>query len=199
MSGNTPASPGAPPPRLTARERAAVQATLRTQLDLAVADGRLVGVLFVVLGGLGTLIAVTYGRTSGQTNGPALAAASGGLLLGPGVLYLIGAASLRRARASAGVLAMRASLAHATAIVATLAVVAAGGGVGRGVEWRIVGLPAGIGLFFLPALLALAWHLRRATAAARVLDEDVRAFEPVFASSDAPVAPRPVVPVGDDE
>lgn len=149
----------------------------RRTLKAAVGDARLLAFLFVLLG---LLFAAAGMGTANTWDGRVLGAVAGVLFIGPGVLYFVSARLLDRAKPAGAAMARGAAAAHVggTAILFLLAV----SGVG---DSTIV--PAVMGGFFIPALVAFLAQTGRAMRAATMLEEPGPAFQPVI--------PKPVLPV----
>jgi hypothetical protein len=143
-------------------------------LRRAVSDGRVLGFVFLLLG---SILCVFSLLEPSSILGQALTLSASLLLVGPGVLYLIAAHTLKHRKPSGAVLARRASAAHLLACAVTFTIGAIGffGSIGR-----MLLIPAIAMIFFIPALIAFLAETRSALRAAQALDSG-RAFEPVVA------------------
>jgi hypothetical protein len=145
---------------------------------------RLLGALFVLLGGLPALF-VHYSR--GWTGGiwlQLLMAADAVVLIGPGVWFLFGAVYARRRQTWAVVISQRVASGQFAALVLTAVIGLLLGGPGK-----MVLLPGFLAAFFVPALGAMMWQLSKAKRAIALLDAPGAAFQPVHvhrAESDQP-------------
>jgi hypothetical protein len=145
-------------------------------LRRAVGDARLLGTVFIGVGGLFLIpLAMRWDRIVEQL----LTASASLLLIAPGVLYWIAATSLKHRKPAGAILARRAATAHLLAI---------GGSIGLGLiagAWGAfdyaVFFPAVIATFFVPAMVAFLVQTRTAVRAAQLLDDTGRAFEPLVA------------------
>ena len=154
---------------------------------------RLLGGLFVFLGGFPLLPLLDNGVSRSFT-AQLLAIVTTLLLIGPGVWYLVAARMIRRADYRAARISLIVVTAQATLIV--IGLVGQCGGVGR---W--IGVPAILGMFFVPALGAAAWSLARARrtaeATANSAGFEVAAARPVLRPvppGTPAAAPLPVIP-----
>ena len=161
-------------------------------LRRAVGDARLLGTVFIGIGGLFLIPwVIRWDRIVEQL----LTASASLLLIAPGILYWIAATSLKHRKPAGAVLARRAAAAHLVAIVLSL---------GLGVIVAALDSPSAflffpgvIAMFFVPALIAFLAQTRKALHAARMLDDTGRAFEPLVAQ---PILQaKPVEPLEPDD
>ena len=142
---------------------------MRRALESAVREARLLGWLFLGLGGVGTLMGLGSTLSGGAGLENQLILASCGLtMVGPGVLYLLAAGALKRRDPRGGTLGLRAAAAHVAGVLialtcAVLDLVPGG--------YDVIYVPPVLAVFFAPPLLAFAWHLLAARRAAALLAE----------------------------
>ena len=157
----------------------------RQTVNEAAGAARLVGGVFIVLGVV-LVVPAFVARMRGGVE--FLAVANAVILIGPGVWYFFAAAMLRKLDRRAPTVALRVAAGQGAAVALGLLAAAL---LPRQRELGHVATPAGMALFFMPALAALAYHLRRARNAINALGGGEIGFEPL--------APRPVIPVAPEE
>lgn len=150
-------------------------------LNEAASASRLVGGVFVALGVFLVYTALDRRMYRGMQ---VLAVANAVVLVGPGSWYILAAAFLRRLERRAATVAIRVAAVQGVLVVVGL--VLAGVIDSRG-TWSGLYRPALLAIFFMPALGALVFHLRRARAAMNLLGGGESGFEAL--------APRPVIPL----
>jgi hypothetical protein len=153
----------------------------------AVGDLRIIGGLFCLL----SVVPLFFGLASRapQLVGQMLAAVDSVLLLGPGVWYLIAANSFKRRNFS---------LIRPTLYVAGGQLAIVFGILGLGMLLRLGSIaalvvPAVMVMFFIPAVAATMWHIRRLEQMAHLLLPTGMAFEPIA------VQPIPVAEVMEEK
>ena len=153
----------------------------RKTLDDAAAAARLLGGVFVALG-----VTLVFPALQGRMRAgmQALAVANALVLVGPGAWYVLAAALICRLDRRAATVALRVAAAQG-------ALVAAGLGLAYFFDRRDARLgastPALLAIYFMPALAALCYYLRRAREAMNLLGGGEAGFEAL--------APRPVIPL----
>ena len=161
----------------------------RKTLDEAAGAARLVGAVFVVLGAA-VLIPVLSGRM--RTGMQVLAVANAIILVGPGAWYLLAATLITRLERRAATVGIRVAAVQGVLVALGLGVA---GVVNSRETWSGVARPALLAVFFMPALAALAYHLRRAREAMNLIGGGQAGFE---ALAPLPVIPlEPPAPAGD--
>ena len=156
----------------------------RTTVGEAAGAARLVGGIFVALGALLILPGFVARMRGGLQY---WAGANAVMLIGPGVWYVFAATLLRKLDRRAASVALRVAAGQGVAVAAGLVTAAL---VRRG-ELAQLAAPAFMAMFFMPALTALAYQLRRARDAINVLGGGEIGFEPL--------TPLPVIPIPPDE
>lgn len=160
-------------------------------LQLAVSDARVMGRLYLLVGGGCMVLAAVEGGWRALEAQIILCAASL-LLLAPGIVYLLVARSLRHADATSATLGMRMACGHIAVILGALLVGAVvihlAGMQGEVAIQRSVSvalIPAVVSAFFVPAKGVFLYHIIKARRAARVVSGPGSAFEvqPVAAIS----------------
>ena len=152
----------------------------RKTVDEAVSAARLLGGVFVTLGVLALLPLVSARVRGGMQF---LAVANAVILIGPGVWYFFAATLVSKLDRRAATAALRVAAAQGAAVALGLLAAA----VARRRELSQIAAPAMLAVFFMPALGALAYHLRRAREAMNALGGGEIGFQPL--------APVPVIPV----
>jgi hypothetical protein len=129
------------------------------ELRSAINDARLVGGLFVFLGAIPMLVALTsFGR--GDTVGARLIAITNTIILvGPGVWYLAAAVMMRRLNRQAVRNSRRVAVTQLAVIPLSLVLSFFAHAVGYDVQ--IFFIPAMLAVFFVPALVALLFTFRK--------------------------------------
>jgi nitrate reductase NapE component len=159
----------------------ALKPPVHPDLKAAADSCRLLGGLFIALGILPMLAVLRFvGAFGVEWMGRVLAIATTLVLVAPGAWYVVAARLIRRADARAARISMIVAVFQAAVIV---------GGLAFGVIFAPrtpIAVPAFLAVFFLPAVLAMLYHLARARRAAEITATS-HAFEAI--------APRPVLPV----
>jgi hypothetical protein len=158
-------------------------AYLQAALKKSVADATTIALVFILLGGLGMLIASQLG----WRQGPLLAGSCGMMLLGPGVLYFIAGGQIKRRKPSGARMARMAAACHLAVIPGSVFVYATFGRHFGSIGFVLV--PATISVFFVPALIAFLFSMTKAVRIARAIESEGHGFQVM--------APKPVIPVGD--
>ena len=132
-------------------------------------DARVLAVLFILTGGLGCWLGIMFIR---QTDGQVFGAGCATMLLAPGIMYWLAGRQIRAHQSAGGRLGMWAGVSHLAAIPLTFLVVA----VIHGPVFRTLVMPAGVSIFFTPALIAFLFSMRRAQRIARLMDAPGQGF-----------------------
>jgi hypothetical protein len=148
-----------------------------TRLKSTVADTRLLGVIFILMGLLSLYL--VYGRrTFMPWDAQVYTAVNTIILIGPGVWYVVAASLMKRRNPSAARISMLIALAQMVIVIACVLL----GFLGQSDVQRLA-MPACFALFQVPALIALLVTLWRASGSIEALALVGHAFEPL------PIAP----------
>jgi len=140
-------------------------------LKNAVSSLRTVGTVFILVGTLFDLIALSGPGLAGQ--GVEAAASASTLLLAPGIIYHLSATFIRRHDVKIAVLAQRTAILQSMAGVADVTWLAVASS-RSAPAFLFGGVPI---LFFIPALLAQAYEIAKALHALRRMPQAQRGFE----------------------
>jgi hypothetical protein len=145
----------------------------RQTLKEAIHDVRLVGGVYLVLGALLMAMFVVRPRASGPLRIAVLADSV--MLFGPGVWYLFAGNYLKRLQEWVVTVSIRIGVAQLAVIVLGVPI----GALAAKGDFGMVIAPAIVACFFVPALIAVLFSLRRAGRMIRLLDSGGPAFQPV--------------------
>jgi hypothetical protein len=137
---------------------------------------RLLGGLFVLLGGLPVLFA-GFSFIRGFL-AQLLAVTDGLILIGPGVWYVLAARMMRRRQLWVVVPSLRVAAGQLLAVFVTLGLGIAFV-VGRRSRFQVIVVPAILMIYFVPAVFAMTYHLWRLKQVIPLLAMPGKAFEPV--------------------
>ena len=144
------------------------------RLRESVRDCRLLGGIFVTLGGLLMLMLLAAPIPGGRWYAKLMLASNSVMLVGPGVWYITAATFIKRLEPWAIRVSFFIAAGQFTVVAAAfLSLILPGVGGDR----FIFVIPACLNLFFLPALAALVWQLFSARSAMNILMPAGRSFE----------------------